>query len=342
MIRIEANYIETRVINSVNVYTYEFRFVNSTTLWGNLPPLSGWGTYLDEYEPISKNAFEVLEHIPAELEPPEIGNTPSGTPKLYRCGIDIRRADIPSAWAGLYDWDSIMLFMESIRGAYAYYVEQHPYDYPIVIPDTIPPNGWYRMPEGNSENPYYPPEEWANVVPQTIYYRNTQTMVCEFYPEFLFPFDGAIPGPSHLLYYLDTEGWNAQVSGNGTYRLQKLGSAYGGREEYILNYPDEWQLPEYVNYNWTYLPPYPGHSAGESEIWWIDIMKPAPTQYPVKPWEEPPIPPPPGKLPDDRIIFPPVLSKKKEEKNKKGVVKTYKKHYGTLGYKHPNNAELDM
>jgi hypothetical protein len=317
MVRIECNFISIQDWNGTDLYTYEFRVAEYSTPWGELPALPLWGSPIGEYQS-NGHPWQIRDVLPRRLNPPTVYTSPPGTPQLYWIGSKYTGAfyarDLPLI--EFIRMSDIHLYMVNIYKFEGYYIAEEPYEYPIIPPDTLPPNGWYRVPPQDPGTPYVPPDAWNNQYSQMIYYRNSQEMICELYPEFLFVWDGAIPGPSHFLYYLQEAGWTGDSTGT-FYKLQKLGSAYGGRDEYILN-NETWELPAYVEYEWVYLPPYPGHSAGEMETWRIPILVPAPGEYPIDHYE-PPIPPPPEEWPGD--IF-------KRRPKKKG--KKYKKTPGKL------------
>lgn len=325
--RIEARYSSTSLWQGENLYKYDLRLIDTTSVWGNLPFVYGWGTLVADFLPSEINAFSFVQYLPASIEPPYITGTPPGTPRLYLVGAKLGGMYIPYPTKNVSDWLDAVLRLAGVTQAEAYFVEQEPYNYPLIPPELEVPDNWYRVPDFGPLHPNAPRVPWTGTTLQTIYYRNSQTMVCEFYPEFLFPWEGAIPGPSHFLSYLHEPGWVPQILGNSI-RMQKVGSAYGGREEYLLN-NELFNLPDYVDYEWTYLPPSPPYSAGEQEIWRMQLLVPGPGEEPIIDHDPDPVPPPPGKLPDNIILPPP--SQKKPTPIKKVLPTIDIGHFGPYG-----------
>lgn len=279
VIRIEAKYVGVEDWNGEDLYTYRLRFIDTTTIWGNLPPFSGWGTLLGEYEPNEANRWEIVEHIPRTLEPPHVETSPPSTPTLYLVGLKIDGVYLPVPIPNYKSWKDSVLYHAGVRLAYGYYVSTEPYRDEIIPPGTEFPSGWYPVGGGNLKG-RVPDDEFLCRTTVPVFARNSQRGWCEYYPELMACWAGAIPGVYHFLANLDDDDFVTQHLESGWVRRQNLETPWHGRSEYLLN-ESLFSLPGYVEYEHTYLPPIPGYGAGEYEVWSIELMVPCPGEEPV-------------------------------------------------------------
>ena len=266
---VEMQYVSASDWDGETVYEYRVRAIQyeSWILYVMQSLFGLFGTVVWRGE-VSSDAYKIAQYVPYTIEPPAIQGTPVTGP-LYLLGMKSYYAD------GLSQVPITII----VRGCTAYYSSQdRGRSYPNY-PGTQPPVDYDDYgPDGTCRD--FLPKKYSGTKLQTIYYRNTQEGVSEYYPEYLWPWAGAVPGPSHFLYYLSDPNYTPQVLGDGILRMQNLVSPYGGREEYLLN-DAQFSLPPYVEYEWTYLPPYPGHSAGTQEIWWMELCVPVAGEEPI-------------------------------------------------------------